>query len=153
MPNLYLEPETVNNVTTDPAADIAAYLLANRDDQGKLLTDANGKPIRDEVGPGRFKPIAWDKKGMDELARLYLSKVMTKAKVDKTLAEAMYPEKEADVIKAMKEDAIKPDEVELVAGPITDESMLRYIGRRSLSRYGCYGCHDIPGFEKARPIG
>lgn len=153
MPNLYLEPETVNNVTTDPAADIAAYLLSNRDDQGKLLADADGKPVRDEVGPGRFKPIAWDKQGMDELARLYLSKVLTTAKVNEALTTGKYPEKEADAINALKEDAIKPDEVELVKGPITDETMLRYIGRRSVSRYGCYGCHDIPGFEKARPIG
>ncbi len=153
MPNLYLEPETVNNVTTDPAADIAAFLLSNRDDQGKLLADADGKPVRDEVGPGRFKQIDWDKKGLDELARLYLSKVMTKAKVDEALATAKYPEREAAIIKAVKEDAIKPDEVELADGHITDEAMLRYIGRRSVSRYGCYGCHDIPGFEKARPIG
>lgn len=153
MPNLYLEPETVNDVTTDPAADIAAFLLSNRDDQGKLLADAEGKPVGDKVGPGRFKQIAWDKKGMEKLARLYLSKVMTQAKVDETLSTRMYPAKEANAIKDLKEDAIKPDEVELVNGPITDESMLQYIGRRSVSRYGCYGCHDIPGFEKARPIG
>ncbi len=153
MPNLFLEPETVNDVTTDPAADIAAYLLSNRDDQGKQLTEADGKPVRDEVGPNRFKPLAWDRKGMDELARLYLSKVMPKAKVDETLANAEYPEKEAAIMRALKDDAIKPDEVELVNGKITDEAMLQYIGRRSISRYGCYGCHDIPGFEKARPIG
>ena len=30
---------------------------------------------------------------------------------------------------------------------------LRYIGMRSVARYGCYGCHDIPGYEDARPIG
>jgi cytochrome c2 len=30
---------------------------------------------------------------------------------------------------------------------------LEYVGRRSLSRYGCFGCHDIPGYELAKPIG
>ena len=30
---------------------------------------------------------------------------------------------------------------------------LNYVGRRTISRYGCYGCHDIPNFETARPIG
>ena len=30
---------------------------------------------------------------------------------------------------------------------------LSYLGRKSITRYGCYGCHDIPNFEKARPIG
>src|SRR5260370_22370962 len=60
------------------------------------------------------------------------------------------PEHEASIVKGA---ATKRDEIELVEGEITDESMLRYVGRRSISRYGCYGCHDIPGFEKARPIG
>ena len=27
------------------------------------------------------------------------------------------------------------------------------MARRSLSRYGCFGCHDIPGYEAAKPIG
>src|SRR6185369_15165474 len=48
---------------------------------------------------------------------------------------------------------IKPDEIELVEGDITGETLLRYVGRRTISRYGCYGCHDIPEFEKGRPIG
>ncbi|HKD35716.1 MAG TPA: hypothetical protein VKB78_02920, partial [Pirellulales bacterium] len=30
---------------------------------------------------------------------------------------------------------------------------LQYVGRRSIGKYGCYGCHDIPGFEDAKPIG
>ncbi|MDZ4820558.1 MAG: hypothetical protein SGJ20_16455, partial [Planctomycetota bacterium] len=28
-----------------------------------------------------------------------------------------------------------------------------YVGRRGISKYGCSGCHDIPGFEDAKPIG
>jgi hypothetical protein len=30
---------------------------------------------------------------------------------------------------------------------------LDYVGRKSIARYGCYACHDIPGYEAARPIG
>jgi len=55
---------------------------------------------------------------------------------------------------------IKGDEIELATadGQAADtkqwEGMrLNYIGRRTISRYGCYGCHDIPNFETARPIG
>ena len=33
------------------------------------------------------------------------------------------------------------------------ERQLEYVARRSLSRYGCFGCHDIPGYETAKPIG
>ena len=27
------------------------------------------------------------------------------------------------------------------------------LGRRAISRYGCFSCHDIKGFEKTQPIG
>ena len=50
MPNLYLEPETVNDVTIDPAADIAAFLLSNRDDEGQ----AAGRRQR-QAGPRRSR--------------------------------------------------------------------------------------------------
>ena len=125
-------------------------MLVNRDEQGKAIVGADGKFVRDDVGPNRFQPAELKKSAIDELARLYLSKVMTKAKVEATLREMAYPEAEANAIRTA---AIKPDEVELIEGKITEESLVRYIGRRTISRYGCYGCHDIPGFEKARPIG
>jgi cbb3-type cytochrome oxidase cytochrome c subunit len=28
-----------------------------------------------------------------------------------------------------------------------------YAGEKLIERYGCFGCHDIPGFENAQPIG
>ncbi len=28
-----------------------------------------------------------------------------------------------------------------------------YLGQATISKYGCYGCHDIAGFESAKPIG
>jgi mono/diheme cytochrome c family protein len=28
-----------------------------------------------------------------------------------------------------------------------------FVGERLISRYGCFGCHDIPKFERAQPIG
>ncbi len=33
------------------------------------------------------------------------------------------------------------------------EKQLQYVGRRTISKYGCSGCHDVPGFEDAKPIG
>ena len=41
----------------------------------------------------------------------------------------------------------------LVSTAITQSMKLQYVGRRTIGRYGCYGCHAIPGFETARPIG
>jgi cytochrome c2 len=28
-----------------------------------------------------------------------------------------------------------------------------YVGQQTITKYGCYGCHDIKGFEDAKPIG
>ncbi len=36
---------------------------------------------------------------------------------------------------------------------MTVDKKLRYVGRRAISKYGCSGCHDVPGFEDAKPIG
>ena len=33
------------------------------------------------------------------------------------------------------------------------DKLERYIGNKSISRLGCYGCHDLPGFETAKPVG
>ncbi len=50
------------------------------------------------------------------------------------------------------------DETLLVADGSNDpkrqtERVLLYVGRRTISKQGCAGCHDIPGFEDAKPIG
>ena len=28
-----------------------------------------------------------------------------------------------------------------------------FLGEKTISRLGCFGCHNIPGFENAKPIG
>jgi len=41
---------------------------------------------------------------------------------------------------------------EKLKGMTLDQKNL-YAGERLISRYGCFACHNIPGFEKAQPIG
>ena len=88
---------------------------------------------------------------LDELVKLYLSKQLNTADTDQVLASRQYPHPKSK---------IKGDEVELATadGKAADSKKwqamrLNYVGRRTISRYGCYGCHDIPNFETARPIG
>jgi len=245
MPNLYLEPETVNGVTVDPAADIVAWLTSKGTQdyvesklpvilgadldkkftatEAQRLGLAEGKGVRvtavtphspaaravgvtafsNEILPEKGgvvvdKPglqlddviLAWNDeplaspaqvegklsaaqpgtevtltlwrdraerkvkvkldKALDALVRMNLVKVLSNETVEKVMAEKKYPTVEAERLKLAP---IKPDEIELAEGELTDEALLRYIGRRTISRYGCFGCHDIPGFEKARPIG
>ena len=108
---------------------------------------------------------------MEDMVRLYLRKSMTAEEVAATM-QAGYLVRRQGTVAAdgtvefaytpVTPDQIKGDEIELVHQAGDPESldaaamhdrMLLYIGRRTISRYGCYGCHDIPGFEEARPIG
>ena len=245
MPNLYLDPETVNGVTVDPAADIVAWLLskgpqeysetalpvilgADLDknfttaeaarlglsepkgvrvtavtpfspaaraagvsnfsnqilpEKGGLVVDKPGLQLDDVIlswndealssaaqvdgklsaaqpgtevtltlwrdGSERKVKVRLDR-ALDALVRMNLVKVLSNEAVERVMAERKYPTIEADRLKAAP---IKPDEIELAEGELNDQALLRYIGRRTISRYGCFGCHEIPGFEKARPIG
>ncbi|HEX9669924.1 MAG TPA: c-type cytochrome [Thermoanaerobaculia bacterium] len=38
-------------------------------------------------------------------------------------------------------------------GDMSDRDRLVYLGQQSIAKYGCYGCHDIKGFEDFKPIG
>jgi cytochrome c2 len=156
MPNLYLEPEpligpdgkkvprldnegnemkyadgsTVYRMT-DPAADLAEYLL----------------------GPNwRSDPTAFEWPGEDnELTEAYLDQIA----VD--YLKTIYPTRRAEEyietgIPERLRDSVKGAEVELV-GDLNSFMKWVYVGRRSIGKYGCFGCHDVPGFEGAKPIG
>jgi hypothetical protein len=126
MPNLQLKD--------DEAADIAAWLLSV---EGSWSSDPGQPPLDDKV--------------LDELITLFLQKSMTLKKTKEALAKGI-PEKEVvgDPDAGVKE--MRGDEKILVA-PITREKKLTYLGKKTISRMGCFGCHDIPGFETAKPIG
>ena len=134
MPNLFLEPvlDADGQVSEDPAADIAAFLVGE--------------------GPKEWPAPEYDDKAANDLAELYLSgKLLTAAQFKGFKQTRVFP--------LAKED-IKGDEIELVyeGEGAPDENqfrtlMMNYLGRRSVSRYGCYGCHDINGFGTSRPIG
>lgn len=36
---------------------------------------------------------------------------------------------------------------------MSTEQRLSYLGQKTIARLGCFGCHDIPGFENAKGIG
>ncbi|HEY6564070.1 MAG TPA: hypothetical protein VIY86_06210, partial [Pirellulaceae bacterium] len=130
MPNLILDPiQDADGKWVDPAADIAEYLLSSGN---------NWQPASETQAGLRVDPQALDEVLFDTL-------------------RAAYTEDEAQeyVASGIPADAgIKPGvpEYELV-GTTSVEAKLRYIGNKTITKYGCYGCHDIPGFEDAKPIG
>ncbi len=52
-----------------------------------------------------------------------------------------------------KTQTVALSEVDEFVKHLKSEEKLLYIGERTISRLGCFGCHNIPGFENAKPIG
>ncbi len=144
MPNVFLDPieevDATGNPTgrvTDPAADIAAFLLG---------VPADWQP-EVEVPAGEL--TADEKAALNDLTTVWLSASFPRRRAERFAKEGIDEELRATV---------KVDEQILVHNfEGNDEErikrQLEYVARRSLSRYGCFGCHDIPGYETAKPIG
>lgn len=131
MPNLFLDvyTETVNgqSVEVDPAADITEFLFAS------------SQPWE----PGQVPQVSELEAALNDLAREYLRGVFTGTQTERYLSEGIPSEVGRDLI----------GDERLLVGEITLEKKLEYVGSKTLTKYGCAGCHDIPGFELAKPIG
>jgi cytochrome c2 len=131
MPNVFLEPIHDGKKISDPAADIAVFLMQDRE---------SWKPAKvPEV----------DGAALDRLAVMYLSATFTRREAEKYARQG--------IPAAMGTD-LKGDEAVLVVDkPLAPDQLVQkkllYIGRRTITRLGCSGCHDIPGYEDAKPIG
>ena len=107
----------------EDSADIASYLLSVKAD----TIPARWTDPEFQV-PAVDSPEV--QKGLNDLTSLYLGKA-----------------------KVYKKRTVLLSEVEsTVAGMSTDEK-LAYVGEKTISRLGCFGCHQIAGFETAKPIG
>ncbi|MCH2128997.1 MAG: c-type cytochrome [Pirellulaceae bacterium] len=138
MPNMLLEPfeqrDAQDNVTgvVDPIEDIAEYLLSDH---------GHWQPAEGALQVPNMEHL-------DELVLEHLNGVFHKR------AASRYIEK--GIPESMRA-GLKGAEAELVvsqsAAGLDQSKKLLYVGRKAIAKYGCYGCHDIPGFEDAKPIG
>lgn len=140
MPDLYLEPiEDADGNRTDPANDIVEYLLAS--------SHVGWKPGAETLMAGQVND-----QELDSLVLEHLKDVFSES------AAVRYAQ---TGIPASFRAELKGAEVELLASadpayfdrPLTREQKLNYIGGKTVAKYGCYGCHDIPGYEDSKPIG
>jgi hypothetical protein len=131
MPNMMLDAVAgADGKLTDPAMDIATFLLGSRQDwQPKDV-------------PGRELSEA-DQQALEDLALEHLKSVFPKRQAEAYLQSGIPEDRRSE---------LKGDEVELV-GQMSIDKKLRFVGRRTISKYGCSGCHDIPGFEDTKSIG
>ncbi|MFO0841350.1 MAG: c-type cytochrome [Gemmataceae bacterium] len=156
-PNVY-HPRTrmpVTHLSPDQANDLAAWLLSQKTGWKGTKTD----PV---------DPSLTDYK---QLARVYLAKApgVTRLELDQFLPKDGdgLPGIPAERMESFPRDAdervldkTKWDE-EQRARKLTSEqinamkldALKWYVGRKAIGRLGCFACHDIPGFETAKPIG
>ena len=141
MPELYLDPiaeKDVNNQptgkVTDPAADIAAFLL----DQGR------------DWKPTDVPKRGWEGAELEALGDLAVEWLTSDAIPAKRAKEFV-----ATGIPDSLEPKLKADEKLLLKKNFGNrtEQLQNFVARRTIGKYGCFGCHDIPGFEDAKPIG
>jgi mono/diheme cytochrome c family protein len=132
MPVTHLKPEE--------AGDVAEYLLSEE------ILRSEETAVADPAAP-EFTTLI-------KLARVYLMKApgMTRKRVDDVLPvnRDTAPGVTDDDLTYMARDA---DERALAGPNVSADKLKWYIGKKSITRMGCYGCHDVPGFEQAKPIG
>ena len=132
MPDLYLNPiENEDGSITDPAADIAAYLLS---DQKGWKPDAENA-----------ERLTANDKDLKDLVLEHLKTKMYWRQAEAAIESGKIPDSVVSTLKGA--------EAELATKTLDTANMLHYIGQKSISKYGCYACHDIVGFEDAKPIG
>ena len=130
MPDLYLDPiKGEDGKVTDPVADIVAYLMTSR---------KGWKPSAETM-----TGLQLNTKHLDELAYEHLEGAFPRRRAEDYLKNGI-PAEIARTLKGV--------EVELEGAPDNRKKLL-YVGRKAIAKYGCYGCHDIPGFENDKPIG
>jgi mono/diheme cytochrome c family protein len=117
-------------LTPKQAADVAAWLLQQQVGDWQQADVPDPKP---EV--------------LQELAKVYMLKApgMTRAEVEKMLGSRQGLEDVSQL-------PLDSDE-RVLSGQLTDDKLKWYIGRKAITRLGCFGCHQIPGFDTAKPIG
>jgi mono/diheme cytochrome c family protein len=143
MPQTFLDPIPHDDGSrTDPADDLVEYLLAGSSD----WRPTSNLPLE------RGQLTAEHLQTLDDLTRDGLQ-----AAFSRLLAEE-YAQRG---IPAAYRDEVKGAEVELLAerngnaetAPLSVRQKLMYVGRKSIARRGCSGCHDIPGMESTKTIG
>src|SRR5262249_34568462 len=89
-------------------------------------------PVKVEVPGYDDKDV---KGAVDELIKLYLTK------------SGNFKHADGKVV------SVPMSEIDGFVEKLGASDKLMYLGERTISRLGCFGCHTIPGFEGAKPIG
>jgi cbb3-type cytochrome oxidase cytochrome c subunit len=90
-----------------------------------------------------------DERELAEMLNIYKgTRIM---EVRAKLEQARKAKKQESVKKL--EDQLKIIKREPLPADVMVDSLKWYVGRKGIGRQGCFGCHSIPGFDFAKPIG
>ena len=132
MPNLILDPIAgADGKLTDPAADIAAFLLGSQQDW-----EPTDVPARE---------LTSDEREALERSGAGAPEDRLPAQAGRGLSGDRHSREPPQRAQGGRSRAGRRD--------VDREASCSYVGRRTISKYGCSGCHDMPGFEDAKPIG
>ncbi len=147
MPDLFLEPIVEKNaqnqptgVVTDPAADITAFLLSVQNKIGSRGRASGQNDWTSWQTANAFADLA-DSSG----SRATPFRRDAARQIPRAVGFAEIATGEAEDQRAGAHRA-EPTRIASIR-------QLEFVGRSTISKYGCFGCHDIPGFEDAKPIG
>jgi cytochrome c551/c552 len=146
MPNLMLEKishrDSDGKVTsvTDPAADLVAYLVSTG--------DGGWSPAEGTIS----ELTGQQHEQLDRLALEHLQGAYYLVQAKDYLKRGI-PDRPDEKLKGAEVELLVPQGDYDANQDLLLDKKLRYVGRRSIAKYGCYGCHDIPGFEQAKTIG
>ena len=140
----------ITHLSDQEAADVAAWLLAQNiptdEKTGKIAVDLQGAEW------ARMNVIAPEYTDLKDLAKVYLDRTLAATEVVDFFDNKL----EARRVKDLGADEQELDEMLRKAKGEVDarrDAMLYYVGKKAVSRLGCFGCHDIPGFDSAKPVG
>ncbi len=140
-PNVH-HPRTrmpITQLSKEDATDIADWLLSQKVEDWKE---------EDPAAEPRMKDLK-------ALTRVYLLKApgITREEVQQFLGgeDDKMPEGIPDSwLRSVAPDA---EEHRLAKSTIKPKDLKWYVGKKAITRLGCFGCHDTPGFDQAKPIG
>ncbi len=96
-----------------------------------LISVPGDWPVQIEVPPIEDQTVTT---AINDLVKLYVSKGGYKNRDGKMTSVAL-------------------SEVDQFVTKLDTDEKLYFLGEKTISRMGCFGCHTIPGFENAKPIG
>ncbi len=63
------------------------------------------------------------------------------------------PETVDDLALSYMTGNMRQEEAKAALAKLSPEQKLEFVGQKTIAHQGCFGCHDIKGFENAKPIG